>query len=69
MFKNIINNVLKETYQFDNGFSMKREYDRFTKNGNKFNGRWVMRNEKDEVVAYGFNRNDVCEEVDVSIKY
>lgn len=69
MNKNIIDNALKETYQFDNGFSMKREYDGFTKNGNKFNGRWVMRNEKGEVVAYGFNRNDLCEEVCVRIKY
>jgi hypothetical protein len=47
-----------EVYVFSNGYTMKRE--------EEFNLNWVMRNEKDEVVARGAFRNDVCEHVGLS---
>jgi hypothetical protein len=44
-----------------NGWTMKREYDTLTPNNNKMNGRWVLRDENDNVFDFDSYSNDIAE--------
>jgi hypothetical protein len=50
-----------ELYEFEDGSTMQREYDGLTVNGNKYNGRWVLRDECGFVIDYNFYANDLAE--------
>jgi hypothetical protein len=43
------------------GWTMKREYETHTPNGNKMNGRWVLRDENDAIVDFDTYSNDIAD--------
>jgi len=52
--------ITENHYQADDGVKLKREYG-LTPNGNPMDGRWVLRNEKGDMVDFDKYRNDLAE--------
>lgn len=50
--------ITEDHYQADDGVKMRREYGSTT-NGNPMDGRWVLRNEKGEMVDFDEYRHDL----------
>lgn len=57
----------EEWYEFENDWVMRREYDTLTPNGNKMAGRWVLRNEKGEMVDFHQYRHDLADHYGLDI--
>jgi len=55
-----MNKIADGQYQSEDGVKMAREYG-LTPNGNSMNGRWVLRNEKGEMVDFDKYRNDLAD--------
>lgn len=49
-----------DLYEFDNGFSMKREYETLTPSGCKMHGRWVLRDCNGAMVEFDKYSNDIA---------
>lgn len=54
-------------YEFEDGKTMKREYDGPTPNGNRFAGRWVLRESDGELIDFSPYRNDLAEAHDLNL--
>jgi hypothetical protein len=50
----------QDQYATADGHSMKREFAGLSPNGNRFNGRWVLRNPAGEFMGYNDNRIDLA---------
>ena len=49
-----------DSYQFDSGHTMAREYG-LSPNGNNLNGKWVLRDREGNFVDFDKYRNDLAE--------
>lgn len=49
-----------EVYTFDNGFTMKREWETKTPNGNRMGGRWVLRDINGSLLEFDLYANDIA---------
>lgn len=58
--------ISETEYKSDDEIVIKREFDTFTPNNNKMNGRWVCRN-NGVFVDMDYNRNDLFERLNFSI--
>jgi len=54
-------------YIFEDDYTMKREYGE-TPNGNDMAGRWVLRDEDNEIVDFNKYRNDIIDAYNLTIK-
>lgn len=48
-------------YRSESGVSVGREHDTLTPNGNRMNGRWVLRGSDGAMIDFDQNRNDLSE--------
>lgn len=55
------------TYVMPNGFTLKREHDTLTPNGNRFDGRWVYRDHNGALIDYDKYINDLTERHNINI--
>lgn len=54
-------------YRFDNGYSMAREFDSQTPNGNPLRGRWALRSLDGNLVGFDTYRSDLAERYDLDL--
>ncbi|MCF2902438.1 hypothetical protein L1267_18880 [Pseudoalteromonas sp. OFAV1] len=57
----------EDSYTLDNGYTLKREFDTLTPNGNRLNGRWALRNSQGELVDFDKYRNDLASRQGISL--
>lgn len=56
-----------DSYRSSCGYSMARESDTLTPNGNRMNGRWVLRDPEGGLVDFCRYRNDLAENNDMKL--
>lgn len=57
-----------EVYRLPNGEELQRETASLTPNGNKMNGRWVLRNKEGDLIDFDQYRNDLAERNNFEIR-
>lgn len=59
--------VDNDSYVFESGHKLSREYDALTPNGNRLGGRWALRDQSGNLIDYDRYINDLAERCNIDL--
>lgn len=68
MKKVMTENFENQNYTSRDGYVLQREFDTETPNGNKMNGRWVLRDTDSNIVDFDAYRNNISERNNLELR-